>query len=61
MRMLGNGREFIFELLDPHRVTFSPDSMVEMERAVNGSTELVQVRDLTIVPKCVRSCNMRID
>ncbi|KAK7103628.1 tRNA pseudouridine synthase Pus10-like [Littorina saxatilis] len=51
VQMLGMGRPFVVELIDPHRVTFSPEDMKAMQKETNALTELVAIRDLQIVTR----------
>jgi tRNA pseudouridine synthase 10 len=37
VRMLGSGRPFVLEIVDPHRATFGPADLAAMETAVNTS------------------------
>ncbi|XP_060069960.1 tRNA pseudouridine synthase Pus10-like [Ylistrum balloti] len=49
--MLGTGRPFVVELLDPHKVTFSKAAIYNIQKEINAASSEVQVRDLQIVPK----------
>ena len=51
VRMLGNGRPFLVELLNPRKTVLEEEEVRELERDINDSTELVGVRHLTIVSK----------
>uniref|UniRef100_F6PH90 tRNA pseudouridine(55) synthase n=1 Tax=Ciona intestinalis TaxID=7719 RepID=F6PH90_CIOIN len=51
VRMLGRGRPFILELIDPRISTCSTDEMKDLQTKINSSTDLVRVRDLQIVEK----------
>ena len=47
VRMLGNGRPFFLELVDPHRVPkLDTAALQALEREINAHSELVQVRGL---------------
>ncbi|XP_033733824.1 putative tRNA pseudouridine synthase Pus10 isoform X2 [Pecten maximus] len=49
--MLGTGRPFVVELLDPHKVTFSKTEVSNIQKEINAASSYVQVRDLQIVTK----------
>lgn len=49
--MLGTGRPFVVELLDPHKVTFSKAAILNIQKEINTASSEVQVRDLQIVTK----------
>ena len=51
VRMLGKGRPFLFELLNPRRVYFTKEEMLEIQNGINQNSQDVQVRDLQIVSK----------
>ena len=51
VRMLGRGRPFIFEVLNPRITSFNPKEFQIMMSAINGSQKDVSVRDLQIVTK----------
>ena len=51
VRMLGNGRPFLVELLNPRKTVLKEEEVRELEREINGSTELVGVRHLTVISK----------
>jgi len=51
VRMLGNGRPFMFEITNPRKTSFSKDELTDIERRVNKSNDIVKVRDLSIVSK----------
>ena len=51
VRMLGRGRPFVFELLNPRITWFSVKQMIEIMSAINESQVDVCVRDLQIVSK----------
>ncbi|XP_021347357.1 putative tRNA pseudouridine synthase Pus10 [Mizuhopecten yessoensis] len=49
--MLGTGRPFVVELLDPHKVTFSKEAVKNIQKEINAASSEVQVRHLQIVTK----------
>lgn len=51
VRMLGRGRPFACELLNPHRVIFSEEDIRNIEQSINNSNLDVFVRDLQFVTK----------
>ena len=51
VRMLGRGRPFMFELVNPRRVHLSQQEVSDIETAINESSKDVFVRDLQVVPK----------
>ncbi|XP_052769786.1 tRNA pseudouridine synthase Pus10-like isoform X2 [Mya arenaria] len=51
VRMLGNGRPFVLELINPRCRNFSSEQMAKMQQDINTSTEDIKCRDLQIVPK----------
>jgi len=51
VRMLGRGRPFLFELINPRQVHLSQDELTKMQQSINESTQDVFVRDLQIVSK----------
>ena len=51
VRMLGRGRPFLFELVNPRQVHLSQDELTKMQQSINESTKDVFVRDLQIVSK----------
>lgn len=46
VRMLGKGRPFILELLNPRKVVLSTEQIKELQHNVNASTEDIKIRDL---------------
>lgn len=53
--MLGRGRPYYLELLNPRRVEATAAEMKELQDAINEAADgQVQARDLQIVSKCVR-------
>ena len=51
VRMLGLGRPFLFELVNPRKVYFSNEEMAQIQEKINTSTIELFVRDLQIVSK----------
>jgi len=51
VRMLGTGRPFVFELINPHRITCTTAQFAEIQKAINGHTNEIQIRDLQRVEK----------
>ncbi|KAL6089723.1 hypothetical protein STEG23_015603 [Scotinomys teguina] len=51
VRTLGNGRPFAVELLNPHRVHFTPQEVKELQQKINKSSDKIQVRDLQLVTR----------
>ena len=49
VRMLGNGRPFVLEMIDAKRAMFTPELYQGMEDAVNNSTTSVSIHQ---VKKC---------
>ncbi|XP_051939748.1 putative tRNA pseudouridine synthase Pus10 isoform X2 [Hippocampus zosterae] len=51
VRTLGNGRPFALELLNPRRSQLSPESMKNVQQAINASSQKIRVRDLQMVSR----------
>ncbi|XP_059161155.1 tRNA pseudouridine synthase Pus10-like [Physella acuta] len=51
VRMLGIGRPFVVELINPHYVKISKDELRELQKEINCVSASVQVRDLQIVTR----------
>ncbi|XP_041352916.1 LOW QUALITY PROTEIN: tRNA pseudouridine synthase Pus10-like [Gigantopelta aegis] len=51
VRMLGTGRPFIVELVNPHVVMFSPEELKTIQEKINMSTSDVAVQDLQIISR----------
>ncbi|XP_055880205.1 tRNA pseudouridine synthase Pus10-like [Biomphalaria glabrata] len=51
VRMLGLGRPFIVELVNPHCVQFSLEDLAALQKRINNVSKDVQVRDLQIVSR----------
>lgn len=46
VRMLGTGRPFVVEVLNPKRRTFTEGEFKDLEKVINEATELVAVNSL---------------
>lgn len=51
VRMLGLGRPFVIELINPHRVKFTQEDMTEIQKSTNVLTKDIAIRDLQIVTR----------
>lgn len=51
--MLGKGRPFVVELINPKKTIFTPNRIKLLQKTINESTSLISVRDLQIVDKYV--------
>ena len=51
VRMLGDGRPFLLEVVNARRVKYSADEMRTFQDTINRESKDVFVRDLQIVPK----------
>ncbi|KAK7488356.1 hypothetical protein BaRGS_00020330, partial [Batillaria attramentaria] len=51
VRMLGLGRPFVVEMINPHRVKFSQEDMAQIQQETNALTKDVAIRDLQIVTR----------
>lgn len=51
VRMLGSGRPFVCELINPRKTKFAQSTITELESIINESTNIVRVRGLTTIPK----------
>ncbi|XP_060568856.1 tRNA pseudouridine synthase Pus10-like [Ruditapes philippinarum] len=49
--MLGNGRPFVLELVNPRRRELTQDEMTKIQKAINANTKDIRCRDLQIVTK----------
>ena len=49
--MLGLGRPFLFELVNPRKVYFSKDEMLNFQESINSSSLDIFIRDLQVVSK----------
>ena len=46
VRMLGKGRPFILELINPRKVAQTPEQIKELQARINSTTEDIKIRDL---------------
>ncbi|KAG8192038.1 hypothetical protein JTE90_025304 [Oedothorax gibbosus] len=51
VKMLGNGRPFVLELLNPRRLEWSTEEMEAIENEINKSTTDIAVRHLQVITK----------
>ncbi|TRY78941.1 hypothetical protein TCAL_05003 [Tigriopus californicus] len=51
VRMLGDGRPFLFELTNPRQTMFKPGELYEIQKKINAHSKIVQVHDLQLVKK----------
>lgn len=51
VRMLGEGRPFVLEIVNPRRTQFSAMEYLAMQNAINASTSLIRIRDLQRIRK----------
>ncbi|XP_046370140.2 tRNA pseudouridine synthase Pus10-like [Haliotis rufescens] len=51
VRMLGTGRPFVVELINPHVVKFSAEDLKTIQQDTNSLTKDVAISDLQIVPR----------
>ncbi|XP_065833538.1 tRNA pseudouridine synthase Pus10-like [Oscarella lobularis] len=51
VRMLGSGRPFVAEFVDPHRSKVSQQELCVLQKEINESTDAVAVRDLQLIKK----------
>lgn len=51
VRMLGLGRPFVIEIINPHRTKFSEEDMEQIQQETNSLTTDVAIRDLQIVTR----------
>ena len=49
--MLGNGRPFIVEVIDPTKVNFSDKEMKILEEEINNQSNVVKVTSLQVYKK----------
>ena len=49
--MLGLGRPFLFELVNPRKVYVSMDEMLKIQESINSSSLDIFIRDLQVVSK----------
>lgn len=61
VRMLGRGRPFLLEVVNPRKTKFDPLEMETLATAINADTcKWVRVRDLQVVKKCVRFLELTV-
>lgn len=53
VRMLGNGRPFVVEVISPHRQFFSNAELQELSRAISETSDSVEVDSLQVVPRTI--------
>lgn len=53
VRMLGRGRPFMFELINPRKVHLSSQELSRIQDAINSTSKDIFVRDLQIVSKYI--------
>ena len=51
VRMLGNGRPFLVEFINPRNVSFASEELARVQVEVNDATSLIEVRQLKVVTK----------
>ena len=51
VRMLGRGRPFLLEMVNPRKVHLTRDELDDIQSNINESTNDIYIRDLQIVPK----------
>ena len=49
--MLGRGRPFLLEMVNPRKVHLTRDELDDIQSNINESTNDIFIRDLQIVPK----------
>ena len=49
--MLGDGRPFALELVDPHRTSCSREEALQLQQLINSRTQDIAVNRLQLVPK----------
>lgn len=54
VRMLGRGRPFVMEIIQPKRTLFSQEDILALRNRINQNTDLIKVQDLQIVDRCLR-------
>jgi tRNA U54 and U55 pseudouridine synthase Pus10 len=52
-RMLGSGRPFVVEFINPRRHTFTSEQYKEMQQQINAISKFVAVTDLQPVSKYI--------
>ncbi|XP_074662559.1 tRNA pseudouridine synthase Pus10-like isoform X2 [Tubulanus polymorphus] len=51
VRMLGSGRPFAVEFINPKRTSFSSEDMKSLQQMINSACSVVQIRDLQMITK----------
>lgn len=51
VKMLGTGRPFVIELVNPKKSNFQPEDFVQMQEEINSSTKDIFIRDLQSVSR----------
>lgn len=51
VRMLGNGRPFVLEIINPRKVRWSNEEMKRIENEINETTKLISVNKLQMITK----------
>ena len=51
VRMLGDGRPFLVELINPRKTVLESSEVVELQSRINSSTDLVEVKRLRVMVK----------
>jgi len=49
--MLGRGRPFVFEVIQPKRTIFSSERLLAIQKQINSNTSLISVRDIQLIDK----------
>jgi len=56
VRMLGRGRPFMLELLNPKCTSVTQDLVTQMQERINANSgHMIKVADLQMVTKCANS------
>ena len=56
VRMLGNGRPFLIELLNPKKTELQRSEVDMLQSKINSSTKLVEVKKLRVLSKAAGAC-----
>ncbi|KAL6076953.1 putative tRNA pseudouridine synthase Pus10 [Balamuthia mandrillaris] len=51
VRMLGDGRPFVMELINPRKTKYTAQDFIQMQQAINRSTNKIRIRDLQRIKK----------
>lgn len=51
VRMLGSGRPFVVEIINPHRLRLTRTELAQLQQNINSSTKRVKVRSLQFVTR----------